>query len=55
MVDNLTISNIQKYIKMYDDFDRNKSVLFLKLIEEIGELAEVMYIDNNRKFPINTD
>ena len=39
MVDNLTISNIQKYIKMYDDFDRNKSVLFLKLIEEIGELA----------------
>lgn len=47
--DNLTIKNLQEYIKNKDYRPDLKLNYFLKLIEEIGELSEVIRKDLRMK------
>lgn len=41
----LTLSSLQSYIKQFDHWPEHKLTYFLKLMEEIGELAEVIRQD----------
>ena len=44
-MNNLTINKLQEYIKAKDHKPALKHKYFLKLIEEVGELSEVIYED----------
>ena len=40
---NITIKYLQNYIKSKDDFEKYKDTYFIKLIEEVGELARAIH------------
>ncbi len=46
MSDNLTLREVQEHIRSFDHFPERQHVYFQKLIEEVGELAEVLRTGN---------
>ncbi|MCR8630396.1 MULTISPECIES: MazG nucleotide pyrophosphohydrolase domain-containing protein [Paenibacillus] len=45
MSGNLTVRGLQQYIRSFDHQPEKKNDYFLKLIEEVGELADVLRKD----------
>lgn len=49
MMNELTIKDLQKYLALKYNNGRTSSALFMKLVEEIGEVAEVLNQLEGRK------
>jgi len=45
----LSIKNYQDYLKSVYQFHKGDQGLFIKLVEEVGEVAQVLNIQNGRK------